>query len=663
MNKLQCLFAAASLSLATLVIILIFREYNTEWRAYQEEYKAFLQKTAATDSQKEAADRFPISVRQDWLPEFNQADRCRSCHIGIDNPAAPVQEPISPHPDPGPHTFRKFGCTVCHAGEGYATRLPDAHEHLLPQRTLEASCGKCHDSDAIQGRAPTFAAGQILADRYNCNGCHQLAGRERRKYSGPDVNGLAAKVSPRWLAGWLQDPKKYLPHSRMGNFLLTDEEIQALTGYLISNTWPDEKKFFIEDEADKLFLNGLDDDAYDELVEEGKVQFGRLRCLTCHSLHGRGGAMGPELENIGKKTTGSWISAWLRSPSGYDSRTIMPAFRLTRSERLGIAEYLFLEGEDLDEAEDEDEENPDETATNFSLQQIEKGEKLFISRGCFNCHALTRVPDTGEFAPGLADLANKKTEKISFGSAQIQHTLPDYIAAKLQAPRILGDNLKMPFFDLPLEEVGRLTTFALAQSSSIPPGYNLKIKPSNFAIGGEVGRLVDRYRCLSCHRIQGRGGTLAPDLSAEGSKVQRDWLITYLQKPYAIRPTLPERMLRFNLNQQEATLLAEYISLALRDRDIDGYPGPADSTLPERGRILYYDQYNCQSCHAIGTGGGYFGPALDQVGSRLKPNWILARLQNAHRFEKGAREPVLAIPADDRADLAAFLSTLTGTEK
>jgi mono/diheme cytochrome c family protein len=661
MNKLQCFFAAASLFLAALVIALIFREYNAEWRPYQEEYKAFLQKTAATDTQKEAADRFPVSVRQDWLPEFNQADRCRSCHIGVDNPAAPQQEPVSPHPDlVGQHTFQKFGCTVCHAGDGYATRLPDAHEHLLPPQVVEAGCGKCHDRDTIKGEAPTFAAGQVLADRYNCNGCHQLAGRERRKYSGPDLNGLAVKVSPGWLVEWLKEPKKYLPRSRMGNFILVEEEIQALAGYLTSNTWQDKEQFFAGDKADQLFLDGLDDDAYDELIEEGKVLFGRLRCLTCHSLHGRGGTMGPELENIGSKTTTRWISAWLLSPSEYDSRTIMPTFRLTRAERLGIAEYLRLEGEDLDEDEDDAE---DKTAPLFSTVQKKTGAKLFISRGCFNCHALNGVPDTGEFAPSLADLANKKKEKISFGSTQVKNTLPDYIAAKLQAPRIFGDNLKMPFFDLPLEEAGRLTTFALAQSSSIPPAYNQKTKSSDFAIGGEVGRLVDRYKCLSCHRIQGRGTTLAPDLSAEGSKVRKEWLIAYLQKPYAIRPTLPERMLRFNVSLQEATLLADYITIALRDRDVDEYLALTGNTNPETGKTLYYEKYNCQSCHAIGTGGGYFGPALDQVGSRLKPNWIHARLENGHRFEKESREPVLAIPEDDRTALVAFLSTLTGTEK
>jgi len=649
--------------LAALVVLVIVREYNTQWRPFQEEYKTFLQQSAATDDQSTAAELFPIVVRQDWLPAFNRADRCRSCHIGIANPDAPQTQPLAPHPGPDQHTFREFGCTVCHAGEGYATRLPDAHEQLLPQSTIEASCGKCHDSDTLTEEAPTYVAGLQLAERYNCNGCHQLAGRKRRKNSGPELNGIAVKVSAEWLARWLKRPKQYLPHSRMGNFLLAKDEIEDLTAYLSTQPWKNQNRFFVEDAADGDFLNDLDDDGYDELVEQGKVLFGRMRCLTCHSLHGRGGTLGPELEKIGRKTTDKWIRAWLRSPSSYDQETIMPTFRLTRPERLAIAEYIRLESAYLDE--EDDTETLTDLPADFTPQQKESGARLFVARGCFNCHALDGIPDAGEFAPSLADIANKHPEKISFGSAPVRHTLPDYIAGKLQAPRIFGDNLKMPFFDLPAEEVGRLTTFALAQSSSIPSGYNQKTTPSPFVIGGEVGELVERYRCLSCHKINGRGGTLAPDLSAEGSKVQRNWLIAYLQKPYAIRPTLAERMLRFNLKPEEATLLADYIILALRDNSIDRYPPPAspEKENPENGKVLYYETYTCQRCHALGTGGGYFGPALDRVGERLTANWLNARLENAHRFEKDAREPVLAIPADDRAALISFLATLRGGEE
>ena len=653
MNRLLCLFAAASLTLAALVFLVIVREHRSQWRPYQQEYKTFLRRNAATPASREAADRFTIGYRQDWLPDFKRADRCRSCHIGVANPAAPAKAPLAPHPDADPHTLSEFGCTICHGGEGYATRLPDAHEELVPLRTIESGCGKCHDSAAIREGAPTLAAGRNLADRYNCNGCHRLAGRERRRYSGPALNGLAAKVSAAWLSAWLKNPKGYLPHSRMGNFLLNDTEINELTAYLLSGSWQSRERFFSEDTADEQFLKQLDDDAYEALIEEGKVQFGRLRCLTCHALNGRGGSLGPELEKIGRKTSGSWIGAWLRSPADYDSRTIMPAFRLTRAERLGIAEYLRLESEYLDE----DGWSDTESEPQFTREQMARGADLFISRGCFNCHVLEGVPDSGEFAPSLADLADKKLEKLSFGTGPAVAGLPDYIAAKLQAPRLFGDNLKMPLFDLPPAAVGRLTTFALAQSSSIPPAYQQQKSAPEVVIGGEVGKLIERYRCLSCHMINGRGGSLAPDLSAEGSRVQRQWLIDYLQKPYAIQPTLSERMLRFNMTTKEAGLLADYITLVLRDKAIDDYPAPAAGD-PEIGRALYHGKYACQTCHAIGTGGGYFGPALDRVGRRLTPNWMNGRLENSHLFNTSAREPVLAVPAEDRSHLVAFLAGL-----
>ncbi len=653
MNRLHCFFAAAALVLAFLVIGLIVREYDTPWRTYQQEYKTSLQQRADSPTRKEAARRFAVKIRQDWLPELERADRCRTCHLGVADPDAPRAQPLAAHP-PTPHLFRTFGCTVCHDGAGYAVREQEAHARRLPMQVIEASCGKCHDGTIIREQAPTLAAGQVLAKRYNCNGCHDLADRKRRHNSGPDLNGIGLKVSGGWLINWLRDPAAWLDRARMGNFLLSGEEQEALAAFLTSVPFQNKIDFLAEEEADARFLDGLDDDAYDELVDQGKVLFGRLRCLSCHSLHGRGGSLGPELERIGRKSSGRWLRAWLKAPRLYDPETIMPTFRLSRAERVGLAEYLLLESDYLDE--NKETETPEPV---FTDEQRIRGARLFVTRGCFNCHALRGVPNSGEFAPSLADLAGRKIDKISFGEASVPHTLPDYIAAKLQAPRIFGPNLKMPKFPLTPEETGRLTTFALAQSATIPPGYQRKEQKPPFAVSGPVGRLFDRYRCLSCHRIRGSGGALAPDLSDEGSKVERNWLISYLRKPYAIRPTLTERMLRLNMTEKEAALLADYISLVLRNNEIDAFPQQAGGD-PARGKDLYYGRYNCQSCHGLGTGGGYFGPALDRVGARLRPAWLHARLDNGHRFEEDGREPVLAVPKADRADLVAFLMTLTG---
>jgi hypothetical protein len=93
---------------------------------------------------------------------------------------------------------------------------------------------------------------------------------------------------------------------------------------------------------------------------------------------------------------------------------------------------------------------------------------------------------------------------------------------------------------------------------------------------GEFGRLVRRYRCLSCHSIQGTGGTLSTvALDRIGSQLRSDHVERYVQKPYAIRVGLPERMPHLNIAPEEARVLAEHLSQVMVDDALEA-PVPSD---------------------------------------------------------------------------------------
>ena len=234
---------------------------------------------------------------------------------------------------------------------------------------------------------------------------------------------------------------------------------------------------------------------------------------------------------------------------------------------------------------------------------------------------------------------------------------------KLQNPRVYGDKFKMPYFGFSPEETGRLTTSLLGRSDSVPSSYQLQKQTVSIPPpAGEVGRIFTRYKCLSCHKIGGQGGKLAPDLTFEGSKVRKDWLKNYLEKPYAIRPYLVERMPRFNMTAQEAHIVAEYAELVFRSNEIDTKPISKTGN-PDIGRRLYFDNYVCQSCHSIDGEGGYYGPALENVANRLKTTWLDTRLVDVHPYEPGAREPALSIPEKERKNILAYLGTLKVEEK
>jgi hypothetical protein len=72
---------------------------------------------------------------------------------------------------------------------------------------------------------------------------------------------------------------------------------------------------------------------------------------------------------------------------------------------------------------------------------------------------------------------------------------------------------------------------------------------------------------------------MAPDLTWEGSSVQRPWLVEFLKNPNTQRPSLIRRMPRFNLTDGEANELTDYIMTVYQSPSIDrdsmplsGYP-------------------------------------------------------------------------------------------
>ena len=165
---------------------------------------------------------------------------------------------------------------------------------------------------------------------------------------------------------------------------------------------------------------------------------------------------------------------------------------------------------------------------------------------------------------------------------------------------------------------------------------------ATFHPAGEFGRVYERYKCYVCHQFNGFGGTLAPDLSYEGSRAQRQWLIEFLKDPKTVRPTLVLRMPQFNMTDQEAATLAAYIGTALNSPDVDPSAIDTNQFTAEKvalGKQLYEVKYECQSCHTIGSTGGYVGPNLNNAGNWLTPAWIEAWLRNPQALVPDTIEP------------------------
>jgi mono/diheme cytochrome c family protein len=214
-------------------------------------------------------------------------------------------------------------------------------------------------------------------------------------------------------------------------------------------------------------------------------------------------------------------------------------------------------------------------------------------------------------------------------------------------------------------------TALLAQTdraSTLPATLHVAGHPqSNYQPAGTAGRLMQDLNCFSCHSINGRGGDMAPDLSWEGTAVQRDWLLKFFKNPNTLRPALIRRMPRFNLTDQETSTLTDYILAAYQTPafERDSVHPDSDSAAIEEGRQLFYSKYACQACHIVDPkkDKGYIGPTLTEVGSRLNAAWIFQWLKAPQALRPGTLEPDWKMSDSEAQSLTAFLMAQKGSHK
>jgi cytochrome c2 len=230
----------------------------------------------------------------------------------------------------------------------------------------------------------------------------------------------------------------------------------------------------------------------------------------------------------------------------------------------------------------------------------------------------------------------------------------------------------MPQYTLSAQQNNALTTALLAltdRSHTIPADLRVAaVRETAYEPAGHAGRLMTELACLSCHRINGHGGDMAPDLTWEGSAVQRQWLDDFLKHPNTLRPALIRRMPRFNLSDSDSKELTDYMMVAYQSPSIDPDKAPGAMNVPamvEQGRQLFYSKYACQSCHIADTktDKGYIGPTLTEVGSRLTPAWIYYWLRDPQALRPGTVMPNANMSDEDARCLTAFLVTLKGSGK
>jgi mono/diheme cytochrome c family protein len=653
-------FGVVSLIFLVSLAIAPAKNFFSEWRHYQHGYLKMIRNRSEANTLQR---HFQSGIHQIWLPELSVVDRCTSCHVGLKEASLSdvATQPFRRHPLI-PHKLDEFGCTICHRGQGAATTVAEAHnstlaweQPILPAKYIESSCGECHRGP-LPG-TPVLNQGRNLLARYGCVHCHTVklpdGSTMKATDDPPSLSHIADKTTREWIYGWLKDPQAYATTATMPNFKLSDEDARDMSAFLIANSTQ------VAGDTATLSAKPSSDPA------AGASLYGESFCASCHAVQNAagnivGGDIGPELTRIGSKVKPDWLQAWLRNPRVYDPGTGMPHYRFNDMQVATLSGFLLAKTDsDLLASVHLEAATP---------EQIAHGKRLVSDYGCASCHEIAGIKKPENFTPELSRIGSKPVTQLIFLPA-MPHTLPDYIAGKIKQPRAFSPGLRMPQYSFTPAQIDSLTTALLAlneRSTALPPSLAVPATPeSDYQPAGKAGKLMADLACFSCHRINGHGGDMAPELTWEGSSVQREWLVQFFKNPGTLRPALIRRMPRFNLTDGEVNELADYILTVYQnpavDRDampLGGYP----QGQVELGRQLFYGKYSCQGCHIVDPKAdkGYVGPTLTQVGARLTAAWIYQWMKNPQALRPGTIEPNRAMSDDDARAITAFLMSQKG---
>ena len=279
-RRMKVILLVSSLVFLAFLLLAAFKEnFTAEWRTHQTAYASLL-KLKATQAGKPAVD-YPLEIKQLYLENLDRIDRCVTCHVGIDNPAfADENVPLAKHPGDllKHHPSDKFGCTICHQGQGRATVKEDAHgriahwpEPMLKGELVYTSCSRCHyENDLYGGQSDLYgqvspikqisegelaaslpgakiiARGKRLVIERGCLGCHKYRGRGGK--IGPDITYVGEKTVhdydfkhihgehtvENWLFTHFKSPAAVVPNTLMPVLELSDQQARDLTAYMMS---------------------------------------------------------------------------------------------------------------------------------------------------------------------------------------------------------------------------------------------------------------------------------------------------------------------------------------------------------------------------------------------------------------------------------------------
>lgn len=320
------LLVTSVVTFSFLVAAVVEENYLADWLVLQRQYRSILEQKATDEIGRALRESFRIELRQVSVPALRVVDRCVTCHLGIDDPRmTDVAIPFAVHPGDilKNHPADRFGCTICHRGQGAATTTRDAahrplefwDEPMLRGEYVQASCAQCHRESAPP-QAPLLAAGRRLyTEEFACDVCHRIGSEGGT--DGPDLTYVGTKSlrtfdfarvqgersRAQWLFEHFKDPQAIVPDSEMPNVEMDDDQARALTAFMLSLVKGDLPERYVVRSSSPAA----------QRAAAGSL-FEAKGCLLCHPFEGQGGLRGPDLANLSSQRNADWLFRHFKDP-------------------------------------------------------------------------------------------------------------------------------------------------------------------------------------------------------------------------------------------------------------------------------------------------------------------------------------------------------------
>ncbi len=688
-SLMKKIFAPVCLLTLALVLVAIWRDRDREWKQYQKTYYRLAASMSSDPARREQILETPLEIKQIQTKVGGRVDRCVSCHLGVNNPNfADVEQPYGTHPKLDKfrkmlhHSMDDLGCTFCHRGQGLATtqraahgQVPNWDRPLLTGQWLEVACGRCHKGTIALTGAPILSQARRLAKQVGCYNCHTMEGFEQEKQGefGPNLQAAGLKLKADWLRNWLKDPFAFKAKTKMLNFYLSDEEAGALAKFVLTM-----KGELAVETAGRTDV---------PQVAKGRELFGELKCFFCHKTKGfEKKDMAPDLTGFGMKramdldfgyvkdaeyTLKDWTMRKIREPRAFEtkeSKLVMPGNDLEEDEIVALTVLLLsFTGEDVPKG-----------YRRMETYGYDEGRRLFEELNCVGCHNVRTQGIRGDHdenvAKDLSDIGGK--------------TRVAWMFQWLKDPSSIYSDTRMPTIgSLTESRALQLTGYVMRfrEKEEREPGQNRVGEEGEDVLSADVleGRKIfEDMECYRCHRIAGRGGEIAPELSRIGEKVREDWLLQWLAKPENYNLImLDDRPI--TLSDEQVRVLARYLLSLTGAAPLYPPRVPEDALLIkedkdeegdrlERGRRLFGEagpvQYlfgkrvgkmglGCYGCHRLGDQGNEIGPDLSEEGEKVEREWLLRWLKNPQAYVPDSKMGDFHLTDEEATALTDYLMT------